>query len=266
MHRFPMLYKALILLFFLIPGNSLAMQWRLISTSPSITEIIKFFGDEKKLIGVSSFCKIKNEDVKVVGTSFAPNLEMILSLNPTHVFFQDVEGGVAQKALSGLNTSFLLINTLKDLESSIVRVGSILNKKKKALDYLKAFSKEDHEKTKKKSAGKGLIILNWNPLRPERLFVCGEKCLYSELLSRSGFENVLKSKTLPRSYRTINLEELLSLRPDFLLFINDKEIEDKKFWNKIGIKKKNIFLNQENFMIPGPKTFELLNQYEGELK
>ena len=73
---------------------------RFISLHPSITDTIYHLAGEKNLVGHSDFCSLPEQAANLpnVGTSLKPNLEKLVSLQPSHIFI-DGASGVDVKSL-----------------------------------------------------------------------------------------------------------------------------------------------------------------------
>src|SRR5689334_8721213 len=72
-------------------------QSRIVSLTPSATEVVAALGAADELVGVDEFSKYPPE-VKAlpkVGSFLAPNLEVIVQLSPTLVIVDDIHGQVA---------------------------------------------------------------------------------------------------------------------------------------------------------------------------
>src|SRR5690242_18134738 len=70
---------------------------RVVSLTPSATEVVAALGATELLVGVDDFSKYPPEvdQLPKVGSFVAPNLEAIVRLRPTVVIVDDVHGQVA---------------------------------------------------------------------------------------------------------------------------------------------------------------------------
>lgn len=102
---------------------------KIVSLSPSCTEVLYALGLGDKMIGVSTWCTYPKEtaDVEKVGDTFSANIERIIEMEADIVF---VSGQTASDALSALNNAGIPVYSIgsKDLDemyASIEKVGAI---------------------------------------------------------------------------------------------------------------------------------------------
>src|SRR5881392_3286685 len=70
---------------------------RIVTLTPSATEIVAALGAADALVGVDQYSEYPDSVQKLpkVGTFLQPNLETIISLHPTLVIVDDIHGNVA---------------------------------------------------------------------------------------------------------------------------------------------------------------------------
>lgn len=122
---------------------------KIVSLSPSCTEILYALGLGDKMVGVSSWCTYPKEaaDVEKVGDTFSANVERIIELEADIVF---VSGQTAADALSALNNAGIPVYSIgsSDMDSmyaSIEQVGLVTNTSdaaKKITDGMKKQAEE----------------------------------------------------------------------------------------------------------------------------
>ncbi len=104
-----------------------AREARIVSLTPSATEVVAALGALPSLVGVDDYSKFPPEVQKLpkVGSFLQPNLEAIVRLHPTLVVVDDVHGPTAQ----GLTDAHVAIvecpmHALADVRGALRTVGA----------------------------------------------------------------------------------------------------------------------------------------------
>src|SRR5215207_790750 len=106
-------------------------QPRLVSLTPSATEVVAALVATSSLVGVDEFSKYPPEVTKLpkVGSFLAPNLEVIVQLAPTLVIVDDIHGQVAGALHDhGLVTVECAMHALPDVKQALRTVGTKLGR------------------------------------------------------------------------------------------------------------------------------------------
>jgi len=109
--------RSLVILFLFV--STLWSSERIITLSPSLTEIVSALGHGKQLVGVSDYSVYPEAVSKLpkVGGYSNPNLEKILSLNPTLVLTQSYQSTLrSQLEHFGIETLSLELIRLNDIK------------------------------------------------------------------------------------------------------------------------------------------------------
>lgn len=102
---------------------------RVVSLTPSLTEIVFAVGSGERIVGVSDYCDYPPE-VKTrprVGTFLQPSVEKILALRPDLILVDAVQQDVAaalQAAGGGAQVLAIPMNDLEQVRAAILKVGS----------------------------------------------------------------------------------------------------------------------------------------------
>ncbi len=102
---------------------------RVVSLTPSLTEIVFALGAGERIVGVSDFCDYPPE-VKTrprVGTFLQPSVEKILALRPDLILVDAVQQDVAaalRAAGGGARVLAIPMNDLEQVRAAILKVGS----------------------------------------------------------------------------------------------------------------------------------------------
>lgn len=128
---------------------------KIVSLSPSCTEILYQLGLGDKMVGVSNWCTYPKEAGKVekVGDTFSVNVEKIIELEADVVF---VSGQAAADSVSALDAAGIKVysigaKSLEDIYKSISGIGQVTGTSEEAADIV-GDMKEDAEELKNEFA------------------------------------------------------------------------------------------------------------------
>ncbi|MGH7901833.1 MAG: ABC transporter substrate-binding protein, partial [Thermodesulfobacteriota bacterium] len=201
---------------------------RIISLSPSITEIIYGIGAMEKIVGVTLYTDFPPEakNLPSVGGWVNPNLEAIIELEPDLVMLmadQDQIFGDKIKKL-GLNTFSVDSNmSIEDIQESIIQIGMALGKEKEAQKLSSKIENnigETRAKTSNLPTKSALFVIGRNPGTLEDIYVIGNNNYINELLTVAGGKNVI---TRNRLALKITKESVLTYDPDVIIEVNHEK-------------------------------------------
>lgn len=236
-------------------------QERLISLSPSATEIVAALGAAPWLVGVDDYSQFPPEVARLpkVGSFLTPNLEMIVSLKPTLVIVDDVHKGAA-KALqdAGLQTIACPIHALPDVKTALVSVGAKIGKAGEAKHVADQIEASLDAAAAKRPARRPrvLLILDREAGGLGNLVAAGPGSWLDELLAVVGGENVLAASGV--RYPKLSMEEVLRAQPEIILDASFAARSSTKEWTTIdvpAIKAGRVVVLAEPYMIaPSPRV------------
>ena len=186
---------------------------KIISLVPSITETLFDFGlTADEVIGRTKFCihpinLVKN--VEVIGGTKNLNIEKIRSLKPDLIIANKEENEKLQveELMKDFKVWVTDIETLEDNQDFISELGTLLYKENLALDFNRKIASVFTDI--KLSDSKKVAYLIWkNPY-----MTVGSDTFINEVLVRSGFENLFKSR---KRYPEVSVEELKNADVIFL--------------------------------------------------
>ena len=247
---------------------------RIISTLPSITEVLFNIGLGDRIIGDSSYTKYPPETTTIekIGGLYNINHEKITSLKPDLIIVS-----AENKSLrSSLNTPVLIVDhrTLAGVLDSYQIIGAVFGeevlstaqkKQQELIDKLNEFE----TKTRGKTPIRTLICISrsYGTGQIQNLFVAGEDSFLSEVVARAGGENVAASIGLLAP--TLSAEGIIHLAPDVIIDIQvdgmdlERGVSD---WQSLGnsvpaVKHRHILVLSDDFAsIPGPRTPMLIEK------
>ena len=249
---------------------------RIISLSPSTTEILFALGLGDRVAGVTRFCNYPPEaqTKPKVGGYLDPNYEAIAILKPDIVILLPEHENV-RNYLQELGINFLTVNNKKvdDIIQSIQTIGCLCGVKNKADSLItnieqriKAVKSKSTQTNKPKimicigrTAGAGTL---------EEVYIAGKNTFYDELVNISGGENAYSHSDI--TYPMLSAEGILSINPDIIIDLISKDDQNMlgassilNDWQKLpqvnAVKNNKLnILSNDYVFIPGPRFIQLL--------
>jgi iron complex transport system substrate-binding protein len=237
---------------------------RIVSLSPSTTEILFAVGAGKLVVGRTRFCDHPPEALKlpVVGGFVDANLEEIVRLSPDLVVGARGPSGpaIAQKLDSlGIATLFPPAQTMAQIESAISEVATRVGAAEGGRSVLTAM------RTRKSAIAaavaaeprvRTLLVFGVAPL-----VVAGPESFPSEMIELAKGENVVGSGG---AYPAINAETLVMLDPDVVINAAVAGAtgeagtidRDAPGWRELrAVRERRVIpLTDESALRPGPRT------------
>src|SRR5258705_711500 len=199
-----------------------ARPQRIVSLSPSVTEILYGIGAWPQVIAVSQYCTYP-EDVenkpRVNGWD-KTNLEQVMALRPDFVIGVDAQEPFLRDRLGGLGVQalFLKSQTLADILASIERVGRATGHEREATD-LAAKTQGEIDAVRKAVADRPhprvLCVVDRVPGTIRDLYTATRGSYLDELIQLAGGESI--APPADQGYGKINKEAVLTLNPEVII-------------------------------------------------
>jgi len=247
---------------------------RIISLSPSTTEIVYALGLSDDLVGVTDFCDWPPEakDKASVGGIINPSLEAIVSLKPDIVLLSlDGQSPELLKRLGDMNVRIYTFKAkrLKGFGGEIVKLAEELGVKEEGAKLRDRINGElEGFENFKKYEGKNVIYIVW----PEPLLVAGSGTSINDALKLLGLDNLASDAI--GEYPRFSVEELIRRNPDVIFIGNHSmtlapgEKLLKKLHTLDAVKSGNVFFIGDALHRLGPRTTsgvqELIDSLEGK--
>lgn len=256
--------KQLVFFIVIIIFHSLFAVERIVSLSPSGTEIIFALGQGDKLIARTDFCTFPEEAKKISsvggfdGKSFS--LETILSYNPDFVYLSNVMHNHLVSTLEnfGIQVYISDVNSIDDVLNEIIDIAKILNVENLGLEYV---SKMKSELTMIKNIGSEKKI--YCEIFNSPFLTCGKNSFINDIIDYAGGKNIFEF--LETSYPQVSEEVIISMNPDIILAPDYSEFDLEKIyvrngWQNISaIKNKKVYsVSGDIFTRPGPRVLEAI--------
>ena len=199
------------------PAMEAPRALRVVSTSPSMTEIVFAVGRGSALVGRSSFCDFPEEakSIEVIGGFADPSVERIVALQPTLVAGEQGPAGPdlpARLEALGIATYFPVMDRVSDIERGIRELGGKLDAAAKADAVASELAERVAAVGARVAAEKRPRVVFLFDFKP--LIAAGPDTFPSDALSLAGADNAVKTGS---KYPTLSAEGLLALDPDVII-------------------------------------------------
>jgi len=237
----------------------LSPEFRIVSLSPAMTEILFAIGAEKNLVGVTTFCDYPAEakELYKVGDFSNPSMERIIGLKPDLVVVNIPEQKRIKNQLDQLRIKTFVSSprTIEDIYREITAIAALVKKEKKA-DSLIAYMKKNLKPIKIKERKRVYVELSSRPL-----VTIGASTFLNELIEMAGGYNIFQDLT--RDYPVVTQEQVIKRNPEIIIVLHPDGIGERLGWAEIpAVKNQRIYsgLEQDCLMRPGPRLVQGLKE------
>ena len=195
---------------------------RIISLSPSTTEILFGVGAFERVVAVSDYCSYPPQanSLPRVGGWNNPNMEQIASLRPDLVIFSDAQAQFVKDKLeaAGIRTLAVPSQTLEDAFKSIELVGRATGDgaaAEKLLQQTRASVETVRLATERLPKRRVLCVVDRVPGTLRDLYTAGGESFIAQLIRTAGGEPV--SPPSNQGWGKMQKEAVVALDPDVVL-------------------------------------------------
>jgi iron complex transport system substrate-binding protein len=267
-----MVRRAFVVFLLAAPIALAAPPQRIVSTAPSITEMLYALGLGDRVVGVTRYCRYPPEaQLKPkIGDYTSPNLEAIAALKPDLVIIQTNPARLAER-LGALRLKSLEIDqeNIAALYNSIRVVGDATGVAPRATQHVESI-RSKLEQIRQRTAlprTRVMFVIGRTPNRLDGLVVVGKASYLNEIIQIAGGENVFRDAVA--AYPTVSLEEVLSRNPRVIVDMGDMsdtvdvtEVHKREvvgLWQRMStveaVKQHHVFaVASDIFVVPGPRV------------
>lgn len=254
---------------------------RIVSATPSVTEMLFALGLGDRVVGVTTFCRYPPAAARIpkIGTYIQPNLEVVLSLRPDLVVIQENPARLKEKMESlRLKVLELRYRSVADVCESLGTLGRVAGVEERAR-ALTASIRGELEAIRRRSAARPrrriLFVVGRTANAVEGLIVVGQGSYLNELMELAGGRNVFRGA--PSSYPQVPLEEVLARDPEVIVDMGEMArtegvAEEQKqrvvrLWERYAtltaVRRKAVHaVASDIFVVPGPRMVEAARAFE----
>lgn len=263
------------LLVFLCSAAFAGPAQRIISTAPSITEMLYAVGLGDRVIGVTTYCHYPPQArlKPKIGTYTEPNLERIASLRPDLVVIQKNPINLAAK-LESLKLGVLEVShdTVDDVFASMQRIadsGGVTAQGRAVVEDLRRQLADVRNRTAGLPRRRMMFIVGRSPNALEDLIAVGRASYLNGIIEIAGGANIFKDAVAP--YPKVGMEDVLARNPEVIVDMGDMSqtegvTEEHKrsvvaLWNRFPAitavhDHRVIAVASDIFTVPGPRMVE----------
>lgn len=205
---------------------SLCAQERIVSLSPSITEIVYALGAGNSLVATSAYSLYPKEAQKlsVVGGYESPSLEKILSHEPTLVLGQSYNTQPLKKLEKfHIKTLVLKLKTLEDIQNSIAYLGTVLGAQAEAKQLLTNITNALTNAAKSKTPHSVMIVYGLKEDLRNGIYIAGENIFFDDIIRSCGNTNAYTANTTEQP--VLSYENIIALNPDQIIILHSHATE-----------------------------------------
>lgn len=235
---------------------------RIVSLSPSNTEILFALGIGERVKGVTSYCDYPEEAKKIeqVGTFDGPNLELIIKSQPDVVLSGYIQKE-AVKALEDMGIPVIVTEaeSFESIYESISIIGKVTGTYSKAQEIITEMKnriREIEEKTRNKKKPSVFYVV-WN----DPLTTAGSKTFINDVIKTAGAINV-GEKT--EGWANYSAEQLIKDNPDMIVAalhstdegMTKEDLSKNQIFRRLKcVKQGKVYVMSDDNLIsrPGPR-------------
>jgi iron complex transport system substrate-binding protein len=246
---------------------------RIISTAPSITELLYALGLGDRVVAVTRFCRYPPEAQQKpkIGDYVNPNLEMIVSLRPDLVIVQTNPVRLSER-LNALHLKTIEVDqqSVAALYESIRQVGEVTGVADRAARLIASIRtglESVQARASKLRPARMMFIVGRSPGRLDGLVVAGKASYLNDVIQIAGGENIFRDAMA--AYPEVSLEEVIARNPEVILDMGDMSdpagvTEEHKravvaLWQRVpsvaAVKQRRVFaIASDIYVVPGPRV------------
>ena len=248
---------------------------RIVSTAPSITELLYALGLGDRVVGVDRYSRYPVEALRKpkIGDYANPNLEAIAALRPDLVIIPTNPVKLADKlGLLRLKVIELDQESIAKLYDSFRIVGQATGATAQAAK-LTSTVRTQLEAVRARAAPlrktRMMFVVGRTPNRLDGLIVVGQASYLNEIITLAGGENVFRDAVA--SYPGVSLEEVLARNPDVIVDMGDMadtvgvteehKREVTSLWERLAsvsaVKQHRVYaVASDIYVVPGPRVVD----------
>ncbi|MGJ5817424.1 ABC transporter substrate-binding protein [Paludibaculum fermentans] len=249
-----------------------AQPQRIVSTAPSITEVLYALGLGDRVAGVTQYCRYPVDAQKKpkIGSFLQPDFERILALKPDLVLVIKNPIQVAERLRKlGVQAAEVNQDSIDDVFRSIESIGKLTGTETAARQLttdLRSQLDQVRAKARTQPRIKALFLVGRSPGSLQGMVGVGPRTFIDELVTLAGGDNLLSNS--PIQYPKVSVEQVLSGDPQVILDMGDfAHIEGKpleaqqqfftlwaRYPNLTAVKTRRVVqIDSDVFIHPGPR-------------
>lgn len=250
---------------------------RVISTAPSITEMVYALGADDRLVGVTTYCRYPPAalDKPRIGSFAAPSMEAVLARTPDLIMAlsdrQDLE---TRFRSAGLAVLMLDVRDLSGVLASIELLGRSLGVPERG-EALAGRLRDElaarRSRWRSEPPREVLVLVGRNPGNITDLYAVGGRSYLADLVEIAGGRSVFREAGA--LYPKVSIEEILVRDPELIIDLSqmgrsptaDDLDRVRRLWRDFprlqAVRENRVFvLDDDVLLVPGPRMIEAVDR------
>jgi iron complex transport system substrate-binding protein len=238
---------------------------RIVSLSPSTTELVALLNQESRLMGRTASCN-RPDTVRdrLIVANPTPNIELILSLQPDLVvadghLFKEESPSIKKLMENGVTVELLSINGLEDWKNEVMRLGNLFMEQSKAS---KEIDRLNAELGKPGLSPKPKVLVVTGGAQP---YIAGTRSFQADVVKHAGGEPIGPDAD---EFVSTNLEQVAAWNPDIVFVTEDPSVyAANPIWSatQAGKTRGIININADFLLRPGARVTDLIGAMRNEM-
>ncbi len=245
---------------------------RVVSTAPSVTEMIFAAGGGDRLVGVTTFCNFPEEakSIAKIGDTMNPNMESIVALKPDIVFVSTAsqieaftktleQNGIAVYVMDpayieGVFKNLNELGTIFDTIEPTQKLAWSLLEREVEIGLRQGRHETDAEFERR-------AVPVFVQISKEPLFTVGKSSFVRELIRGAGGK--LVTDNIETAFPKLSKETALALQPEVIILSasDDNREPNEVFKNSPAVKNGRVYsIDADILSRPGPRLVDALEQ------
>lgn len=244
---------------------------RLVTLTPSATELVAAVGAAERLVGVDRFSSHPPlvHDLPRVGDFLRPSFEAIVALAPDLVIADAVQAEIARGLEdAGVRTLLLSMHTIEDVRAGLARVGRALDREDAARAAVAAIDRalaQARDRASGRDRPRVLAVVDREVGGLGNLVAAGPGSYVDELLSIAGADNALRGYRV--RYPKLSAEQILRARPEIVLDLapSADPATARQDWARLpelpAVQRHRVHVLQDSpYLAPSPRIAQALER------
>ena len=225
---------------------------KIISVSPTLTEMLYALEAGDKLIGRSDYCDYPSEvlEVESMGTIQTPDMEKIISLDPDLVLVSDMLDGNFKEKLTSVGVNVLYVDEMGSMDEVydiMSMMGMVLNRNEKAtscIAEMKATIADVQDKVKDLEAPTVYYVVGYGEYGD---YTAGGDTFAGEILTLAGGDNISKNN----QGWSITLEEIIEKDPHIIIlptYFEEDFVQAPHYCDLTAVKEGRVYAIDNNMV------------------
>lgn len=251
-------------------SHSPPAQRGIVCLVPSVTEIIYALGQEKQLVGNTTFCNYPEaaQQIYKVGDFSNPSTEKIIALKPRLVFatLPEQQSTVEKLKKMGIKIFISRPSSLDSMLEEIVSIGKVLGAGVRAETLVDSLRQRLARIPVPVNGTRVYLEISAQPLMS-----VGKASFLNEAVERAGGSNVFAD--IDKEYPVVTQEQIIARNPEVIFILHPQttnaELLQRLGWKDVAaVKARRVYddLNPDILFRPGPRIIEGIEQMAEHLQ